>query len=210
MGTKISSVWSDRVLGDSQALGGTLELLRHGNPRLYPSTPPSTGEPFTPGTQSGGLQNDDYHIALIPRENRESGPFPRRSPTKDQFLVLPLTWRQLLNRLEQNIKRSRSTEKQIVEFGNVCVNFATMEVRRLERPIKLTRQQFKLLKFLTLAPRQVFSRDLLLNQVWGFHHYPSTRTVDNHILVLRQKLESSPAHPVHFLTVHGIGYKFIP
>jgi len=210
MGSKVSSVSSDRAPGYSQAQGARLELQRHGDPGFYPPAPPSIAEPFTLETQIGRLQNDDYHIALIPRENGESGPFPRRSPAKDQFLFLPLTWRQLLNRLEQCIQRSRSSAKNILKFGEVSVNFATMEVRRLERSITLTRQQFKLLKFLMLAPEQVFSRDELLNQVWGYHHYPSTRTVDNHILVLRQKLESSPAHPKHFVTVHGSGYKFIP
>jgi len=160
-------------------------------------------------TQIGGLQNDDYHVALIPRAYGESGN-SLHPVTKNQFLLLPLTWRQLLARLEQRIKRSQPTAKTLLEFGEVRVNFVTMEVRRSERPVALTRKQFKLLKFLTLAPKQVFSRDELLNQVWGYHHYPSTRTVDNHILILRQKLESSPVRPAHFLTVHGIGYKFVP
>lgn len=209
MGAKSSSVWSGSGLEYSQASRESgPELQPYGDTRLAPPARSSPAEPFMLETQIGGLQNDDYHVALIPRRQGESGNFLEHPATR--FLFLPFTWRQLLNRLEQRIKRSQSNAKTILEFGEVRVNLVTMEVSRSERPIALTRQQFKLLKFLTLAPKQVFSRDELLNQVWGYHHYPSTRTVDNHILILRQKLESSPARPAHFLTVHGIGYKFVP
>jgi DNA-binding response OmpR family regulator len=75
--------------------------------------------------------------------------------------------------------------------------------------IGLTAQEFKTLKFLLQNPERVISRDELLNEVWGYQNYPSTRTVDNHILKLRQKLETDPANPVHFRTVHGMGYKFV-
>jgi len=210
MGSKSSSVWSSSGLGYSEAPPERRpELQPCGNPRFDPPAPSPNAEPFMLETQIGGLQNDDYHVALIPRAYGESGN-SLHPVTKNQFLLLPLTWRQLLARLEQRIKRSQPTAKTLLEFGEVRVNFVTMEVRRSERPVALTRKQFKLLKFLTLAPKQVFSRDELLNQVWGYHHYPSTRTVDNHILILRQKLESSPVRPAHFLTVHGIGYKFVP
>ena len=98
----------------------------------------------------------------------------------------------------------------IVRFGEVRVNFLTMEISRSEKPVVLTAQEFKLLRFFTQTPERVLSRNELLNQVWGYNNYPSTRTVDNHICTLRQKLEPTPARPVHFLTVHGIGYKFVP
>jgi two-component system alkaline phosphatase synthesis response regulator PhoP len=70
--------------------------------------------------------------------------------------------------------------------------------------------EFKMLNFLVQRPGQVISRDELLDEVWGYDNYPCTRTVDNHILRLRQKLESDPGRPVHFLTVHSAGYKFVP
>jgi len=69
--------------------------------------------------------------------------------------------------------------------------------------------EFKLLRFLVQNAGRVISRDELLNEVWGYDNYPCTRTVDNHILRLRQKLELDPARPVHFHTVHGVGYKFV-
>jgi DNA-binding response OmpR family regulator len=85
-----------------------------------------------------------------------------------------------------------------------------MEVRRSDRSVSLTAMEFKVLKFFVSNPNRVISRDHLLNEVWGYDNYPCTRTVDNHVLKLRQKLESDPADPVHFLTVHGAGYKFVP
>ncbi len=66
------------------------------------------------------------------------------------------------------------------------------------------------MKFMVQNPERVISREELLNQVWGYQNYPSTRTVDNHILKLRQKLEGDPSNPVHFRTFHGAGYKFVP
>jgi DNA-binding response OmpR family regulator len=211
MGSKTSSMCGPNGPRYSEAYWELrLELQPCRDALLGPRTPLSPAEPSILGPQIKRLQDDDNQVVLVLRDQRESGAFLRCPVTKDQVVILPLTWRQLLNRLEHEVEPSRLTAKNIVRFGEVSVNVVTMEVRRLERLITLTKQQFKLLKFLMLAPEQVFSRDELLNQVWGYHHYPSTRTVDNHILVLRQKLEPSPAHPVHFLTVHGSGYKFIP
>jgi DNA-binding response OmpR family regulator len=75
--------------------------------------------------------------------------------------------------------------------------------------VAMTAQEFRLLKFFALNRGRVISRAELLNEVWGYDNYPSTRTVDNHIWKLRLKLEDTPANPVHFQTVHGAGYKFV-
>jgi len=96
------------------------------------------------------------------------------------------------------------------EFGGVTGCFSTMEIHRNGRPVILTRKEFKTLAYLIKNPRRVISRDELLNEVWGYENYPCTRTVDNHILRLRKKLETEPAHPKHFHTVHSSGYKFLP
>ena len=96
------------------------------------------------------------------------------------------------------------------EFGGVKGCFSTMEIHRNGRPVTLTSKEFKTLAYLIKNPRRVISRDELLNEVWGYENYPCTRTVDNHILRLRKKLETEPAHPKHFHTVHSSGYKFLP
>jgi DNA-binding response OmpR family regulator len=95
-------------------------------------------------------------------------------------------------------------------FGDVIVNFSSVEVCRKGQPVVLTALEFKALKYFIQNARRAISRDELLNHVWGYENYPYTRTVDNHILRLRQKLESDPSRPVHFRTVHGTGYKFLP
>jgi two-component system, OmpR family, alkaline phosphatase synthesis response regulator PhoP len=96
------------------------------------------------------------------------------------------------------------------EFGGVTGCFSTMEIHRNGRPVVLTCKEFKTLAYLIKNPRRVISRDELLNEVWGYQNYACTRTVDNHILKLRKKLETEPARPKHFHTVHSSGYKFLP
>jgi DNA-binding response OmpR family regulator len=90
------------------------------------------------------------------------------------------------------------------------VDFTSMEALLAGKAVTLTAQEFKLLKFFAGSPGRVLTRDELLNEVWGYQNYPSTRTVDNHILRLRQKLEPDSANPRFFLTIHGAGYKFVP
>jgi DNA-binding response OmpR family regulator len=116
-----------------------------------------------------------------------------------------------LKLLEKNLDQPRSLNPQGESvFGDVRINFPEMTAYRKGKPIELTKMEFKTLKYLTQNPRLVISRDQLLNEVWGYENYPCTRTVDNHILRLRQKLEQDPSQPIHFVTVHGAGYKFLP
>jgi len=105
---------------------------------------------------------------------------------------------------------NRSEKENPVRFGEVSVDLESMEVRRSNRPVNLTAMEFKVLKYFVANPNRAISRDDLLDQVWGYHNYPCTRTVDNHILRLRQKLEPDFGSPVFFRTVHGVGYKFTP
>ena len=99
---------------------------------------------------------------------------------------------------------------EMLVFKDVQIDFTSMEATRGGRPIPMTAQEFKLLRFFARSPERVISREELLNEVWGYQNYPSTRTVDNHILRLRQKLEQDPGSPRFFLTIHGAGYKFVP
>ena len=85
-----------------------------------------------------------------------------------------------------------------------------MEVTRCGEKVQLTTKEFETLHYMIKNAKRVISRDELLNEVWGYHSYPCTRTIDNHILRLRQKLEDNPSNPSHFLTTHGAGYKFVP
>jgi DNA-binding response OmpR family regulator len=128
----------------------------------------------------------------------------------DDYVTKPFSPQELLARVRAAVRRTaRSGIGDVFSFGNVSVDFARMEIARNGQAVTMTAQEFKLLKFLLQNPGRVIARAELLNEVWGYHDYPSTRTVDNHIWKLRLKLEDEPDKPVHFLTVHGAGYKFI-
>lgn len=128
----------------------------------------------------------------------------------DDYVTKPFSPRELLARVRAALRRTvRKDTGEQVAFDGISVDFAKMEVTRDGESVFLTAQEFKTLKFLAQNPERVISRDELLNEVWGYQNYPSTRTVDNHILKLRQKLERDPANPTHFRTVHGVGYKFV-
>jgi DNA-binding response OmpR family regulator len=129
----------------------------------------------------------------------------------DDYVTKPFSPRELLARVRAAVRRAgRPGSATAQSFGDVTVDFSKMEVARDHQPVTLTAQEFKVLKFLMENAERVVSREELLNEVWGYQNYPSTRTVDNHILKLRQKLERDPAQPVHFRTMHGAGYKFVP
>ena len=128
----------------------------------------------------------------------------------DDYVTKPFSPKELLARVRAAMRRSvRQPPSEAFRFDDVSVDFTKMELTRDGQPVSLTAQEFKILKFFLQNPDRVISREQLLNEVWGYQNYPSTRTVDNHILRLRQKLEKDPAYPVHFRTVHGAGYKFV-
>jgi Response regulators consisting of a CheY-like receiver domain and a winged-helix DNA-binding domain len=128
----------------------------------------------------------------------------------DDYVTKPFSPRELLARVRAALRHTaRTPDVQVVSFDGISVDFRKMEVKRDGNPIILTAQEFKTFQFLVQNADRVISRDELLNEVWGYQNYPSTRTVDNHILKLRQKLEKDPSSPVHFRTVHGMGYKFV-
>jgi DNA-binding response OmpR family regulator len=140
----------------------------------------------------------------------------------DDYVTKPFSPRELLARVRRAMRRgnpapsnaanlaTESVRHELLMFGNVKIDFTSMEATRAGKRLTLTAQEFKLLRFLARTPDAVVSREKLLNDVWGYENYPTTRTVDNHILRLRQKLEPDPANPRYFLTMHGAGYKFTP
>jgi|HubBroStandDraft_2_1064218.scaffolds.fasta_scaffold98107_2 two-component system alkaline phosphatase synthesis response regulator PhoP len=129
----------------------------------------------------------------------------------DDYENPPFSPRELLARLRAQGRRVPPVSPEnLYVFEDVMVDFAKAEVTRCGEKITFTVKEFKTLEFFTKNEERVISRDELLNKVWGYQNYPCTRTVDTHIQRLRQKLESDPSHPSHFLTVRGMGYKFVP
>jgi DNA-binding response OmpR family regulator len=129
----------------------------------------------------------------------------------DDYVTKPFSSRELMARVQAAVRRRRKPMVPTVyRFADCEIDFEKMTVRRNGGPIVLTAHEFKLLKFFTENSERVLTREALLNEVWGYHSYPTTRTVDNQILKLRQKLEPDPARPKHLLTIYGSGYKFVP
>ena len=138
----------------------------------------------------------------------------------DDYVTKPFSPKELLARvrraMRRNVRKQQTAANEesasphdLLIFGDVEINFTSMEAKRSSKPVSMTAQEFKLLRFLSRSAGRVISREELLNEVWGYQNYPSTRTVDNHILRLRQKLEPDPARPRFFVTVHSAGYKFV-
>ena len=128
-----------------------------------------------------------------------------------ELLLLRLAWDDRVRRTASESVDSQPTlDENVAQFGEVWIDFVRCEARRADHFIQLTAMEFKVLRFFVANPYRVISRNELLDKVWGYHCYPTTRTVDNLILRLRRKLERKPATPVHFQTVHGVGYKFVP
>ena len=130
----------------------------------------------------------------------------------DDYGTKPFSPRELLARVQAALRRPQMQTAMAAscKFGECEVDFAKMSARRAGKPITLTAHEFKLLKYFVENAERVLSREELLNEVWGYNCYPTTRTVDNQILKLRQKLESDAADPHHLQTVYGAGYRFVP
>ncbi len=129
----------------------------------------------------------------------------------EDYVTKPFSPRELTARVQAAIRRQRKPAVQSAcRFGDCEVDFKRMTVQRNGGAVVLTAHEFKLLKYFTENPERVLTRDVLLNEVWGYNFYPTTRTVDNQVLKLRQKLEQDPTNPRHLLTIYGAGYKFVP
>jgi DNA-binding response OmpR family regulator len=128
----------------------------------------------------------------------------------DDYVTKPFSPRELMARVQAAIRRSQKpTASNRVTFGNIAADFSGMEVYKDGTLVQLTAHEIKLLQYFVENPERVITREELLNDVWHYTSYPTTRTVDNHVMKLRQKLEPDPARPIYFRTMHGIGYKFV-
>jgi two-component system alkaline phosphatase synthesis response regulator PhoP len=129
----------------------------------------------------------------------------------DDYIPKPFEMAELVARIEARLRRAPAPAPAAADgyqFGGVRVDFRRAEVEREGRALELSAREFQLLRYFIEHRGAALSRDELLNEVWGYHSMPSTRTVDVHVAWLRQKIEPNPKRPQFILTVHGIGYRF--
>lgn len=128
----------------------------------------------------------------------------------DDYVVKPFGARELLARIRAVLRRTSPDARKVAQFGDVLVDFVRRVVTRGSDSVRMTPAEYNLLTYFLSNPDRALTRDMILNSVWGYESFPNTRTVDAHVVKLRQKLESDPNSPRHFLTVHGVGYRFLP
>ena len=130
----------------------------------------------------------------------------------DDYMGKPFSLRELVARVRALLRRTASTTDLAdrLEYEDVVVDFRRYEALRSGEALDMTRKEFGVLRALVERAGEVVTRDALLRQVWGYDAMPTTRTVDNHVASLRAKLERDPSNPRHLLTMHGVGYKWIP
>lgn len=129
----------------------------------------------------------------------------------DDYITKPFSMRELIARVKAHLRRTSVHEQKSIKFhfGNFRIDFQKFRAYKDDEELTLTSTEFSLLELLIEHKNEVVTREDIMNQVRGYEYYPNSRTVDNHIMNLRQKIESDPHKPEHILTVHGIGYKFV-
>ena len=129
----------------------------------------------------------------------------------DDYVTKPFSLRELLARIKAVLRRGEgiNVDHSEVKIGKIKVDFSGYKASENKKPVQLSHKEFELLHYLWSKKNSTVSRDELLSNIWGYDENPTTRTVDNFILKIRQKIENDPNHPQIILTVHGLGYKLI-
>jgi two-component system alkaline phosphatase synthesis response regulator PhoP len=129
----------------------------------------------------------------------------------DDYVTKPFSIRELLARVRAILRRTEGRKKRLsrYRFADVELDFETYRGKKAGEPLDMSPREFELLRYLIERKGETVSRDRLLEDVWGYESYPSTRTVDTHIAKLRAKIGDSGSEPRHILTIHGVGYKFV-
>jgi two-component system alkaline phosphatase synthesis response regulator PhoP len=158
------------------------------------------------------LTNSEVPIIFLTAKDAPGDRITGLKKGADDYLTKPFTLEELLLRVQNLLKRKHkqiADESDMYFFGKNEVNFYTFEARGNHGRFVLTKKESMLLKLLVERKNEVVSRNQILQFVWGYDVFPSTRTIDNFILAFRKYFEEEPANPKYFLSIRGIGYKFV-
>ena len=129
----------------------------------------------------------------------------------DDYVTKPFSVKELLARIKAILRRRSDiiNEFDKYTFGDVSLDFEKLEARKGNKKIDLSLKEYEILKYFISKEGKIVTRNDLLDEVWGYENFPTTRTVDNYILMIRKRIETNPARPEHLLTYHSAGYKFV-
>jgi len=156
-------------------------------------------------------ENINTPIIMLTGKNAESDKVLGLELGADDYITKPFSVRELIARINAILRRVNNIEKEFdsYSFAEVVIDFKKMAVKKGKKDVEMSLKEFEIMKFFIKHEGEVVTRNQLLDEVWGYEVFPTTRTVDNYILMIRKKLESNPAVPKHILTIHSAGYKFV-
>jgi two-component system alkaline phosphatase synthesis response regulator PhoP len=150
-------------------------------------------------------------VVMLTARNQETDKVLGLELGADDYVTKPFSITELLARVRAVLRRtgSRQTTADSYRIGELEIDFRLHQARRGKQRVEFTAREFELLRYFVMHIGQVVTREQILNEVWGYEEFPTTRTIDNFVAKLRQKIERSPHAPEHILTIHGSGYKFV-
>lgn len=156
-------------------------------------------------------KGNNVPIIMLTARGQESDKVRGLKLGADDYITKPFSFLELTARVEAVLRRAAKPTGQLerYEFGDITLNFKTFQATKANRPLELSPREFDLLRYLIEHRGEVVTRDQLLDAVWGYQHFPFTRTVDMHIAKLRKKIEETPSEPRYIITIHRLGYKFL-
>ena len=157
-------------------------------------------------------QKPDLPIIMLTARGKEVDKVAGLDLGADDYVTKPFSISELMARIRSVLRRTRNSAPELEQFsfGNVTLNFKKYQTFVNNKEVHLSAKEYAIMKMFIRHTGDVIHRDRLLDEVWGYESYPTTRTVDNFILDLRKKLEGDPARPKHILSIRGVGYKFVP
>ena len=152
-------------------------------------------------------------VVMLTARNQETDKVLGLELGADDYVTKPFSITELLARVRAVLRRTAArpagAPADIYRIGDLEIDFRVHQARRGKQRVEFTAREFELLRYFVTHIGHVVTREQILNEVWGYEEFPTTRTIDNFVAKLRQKIERAPHAPEHILTIHGSGYKFV-